>query len=256
MTRRAALLALLCLLACIPAAAAGNAVDLHVVYLERPPYYWTEKGQPRGFLLGLTRQILERAGVAASFEQHPPNRIMEEIRNNRSQVCSIGWFKTTERESFALFSLPIYRDRPLVLLTTEETAPQIRRHRTLRDVFADTSLIMAQVASFSYGEAVDALLKEVNVRSLTVSSSQKVLPKLILQGRASYMLVAPEEIPTLLRLAEVDSDRFISLDMEGIPAGNLRHLIFSRSVPESTVALINSAIADLTDQNALRNPKP
>ncbi|GAB6112074.1 substrate-binding periplasmic protein [Desulfomicrobium salsuginis] len=258
MTRRRALLVLFVLLGSLLAtpAAAANATDLHVVYLERPPYYWTENGQPRGFLLGLTRQILDRAGIPASFSQHPPNRIMEELRTDSGPTCSIGWFKTPERETFATFSLPIYRDQPLVLLTTTDKAHLFSRHTTLRDVLADRSLIMAQVASFSYGEAVDRMQKEILVRSLTVSSSQKVLPKLILQGRAAYMLVAPEEVPTLLRLAEVDAGRFTTLTMQDIPAGNLRYLIFTKSVPDSTLQRINAAIADLTDQDALGAPKP
>lgn len=258
MTRRTPLFALLCLLACLPATAfaAGNATALQVVYLERPPYYWTENGQMRGFLLGLTRQILDRAGIPATFEQHPPNRIMDEIRNDQAPICSIGWFKTSEREAFARFSLPIYRDQPPVLLTTTDKAHLFSRHKTLRDVFTDPTLVMAQVASFSYGEAVDRMQKEILVRNLTVSSSQKVLPKLILQGRASYMLVAPEEVPTLLRMAEVEAGRFTTLTMQDIPAGNLRYLIFGKSVPESTLQRINDAIADLTDQGALLNPKP
>lgn len=258
MTKRTALLFLFALLGSLlpTTVAADNATDLHVVYLERPPYYWTENGQPRGFLLALTRQILDRAGIQASFSQHPPNRIMEEIRSDQEPTCSIGWFKTPEREAFARFSLPIYRDRPLVLLTTADKAHLFSRHKTLRSVFADNALVMAQVASFSYGDAVDRMQKEVLVRSLTVSSSQKVLPKLILQGRASYMLAAPEEVPTLLRLAEVDADRFAVLTMEDIPAGNLRHLICSESVPASARERIDAAIAELTDQGALLNPKP
>ena len=142
----------------------------------------------------------------------------------------------------------------MVILSTVDTAAHISRHRTLRDVFADTSLIMAQVASFSYGEAIDRLQKEMLGRNLTVSSSQKVLPRLILQGRASYMLVAPEEIPTLLESAGVDPERFASVDMEDIPAGNLRYLMFSKSVPEAVLGRVNTAISALTDQNALLNP--
>ena len=258
MTWRTALLALFALLGSLlpTTVAAGNSTELHVVYLERPPYYWTENGQPRGFLLGLTRQILDRAGIPASFSQHPPNRIMEEIRSDRERICSIGWFKTPERETFARFSLPIYRDQSPVLLTTTDKAHLFSRYKTLRSVFADPALVMAQVASFSYGETIDRLQKEILVRSLTVSSSQKVLPKLILQGRASYMIVAPEEVPTLLRLAEVDADRFTVLTMEDIPAGNLRYLIFSKAVPETDRERIDAAIADLTDQGALLNPKP
>lgn len=240
--------------ACAAGALAAEGPDLHVVYLERPPYYWTDNGRPKGFLLDLTRRVFDRAGVSAVYASHPSSRILEELRDNRLALCSIGWFRTSEREAFATFSLPIYRDRPMVILTTVDTAARIRRHGSLRDVFADSDLIMAQVAGFSYGEAIDRLQREMLVRNLTVSSSQKVLPRLILQGRAGYMLVAPEEVPVLLESAGVDPGRFASLTMEDIPVGNLRHLMFSRSVPDDVLGRINAAIADLTDQDALLNP--
>ena len=255
MTRILILGAILLAVLRVGPAQAGEA-DLHVVYLERPPYYWTDNGTPRGFLLELTQRIFALAGVSADYTPHPPNRILDEVRNDSLHICSIGWFRTPERETFASFSLPIYRDRPMVLLTTVENAERVSRHRTLREVFSDSSLIMAQMASFSYGEAIDRLQRETLVRNLTVTTSQKVLPRLILQGRASYMLVAPEEISVLLRSAEVDPARFASVSVEDIPAGNLRYLMFSRSVSGSIRDRINSAIGVLTDQNALLNPQP
>lgn len=227
---------------------------LQVVYLERPPYYFTDKGQPRGFLLTLTRKILDRAGVAATFAQQPPNRILEELRGNQQPLCSIGWFRTAEREGYVNFSLPIYRDLPMVLLTTVDKRDAVGRHRRLQDVFGDTSLVMAQVASFSYGQTIDRMLTEIIVRNLTVSSTQKVLPRLILEGRASYMLVAPEEVDMLLRSSGVPADRFVTLELEGVPSGNLRYLIFSKVVPADTLERVNAAISALTDQDALLNP--
>jgi len=235
-------------------AGAQEPTSLTVTYLERPPYYWTENGQARGFLLDLTRRILDQAGVPATYVPLPPNRILDDLRHNQAPSCSIGWFKNPERESYANFSLPIYRDKPLVLLTTKGQAELFHAYRTLKDVFRDPSLIMAQVASFSYGEMVDRLQKEILVRNLTVSTSQSVLPQLIAQGRASYMLVAPEEIPTLLRSARLDPDLFIELPMEDIPAGNLRYLICSKNVPQSDLARINAAITALTNQNSLCAP--
>jgi polar amino acid transport system substrate-binding protein len=243
------------LLLCLDAAQglASNA-DLQVVYLERPPYYFTDKGQPRGFLFSLTRKILDRAGVTATYAQQPPNRILAELRSDQQPICSIGWFKTTEREGFANFSLPIYRDMPMVLLTTVDKRDAVGRHRTLQDVFSDTSLVMAQVASFSYGQTIDRMLAEIIVRNLTVSSTQKVLPRLILEGRASYMIVAPEEVDMLLRSAGVPADRFVTLELQDVPPGNLRYLIFSKGVPADTLQRVNAAISALTDQDALLNP--
>ncbi len=248
------------LLTLLGASAAGatepGPLDLKVVYLERPPYYWTENGQPRGFLLELTQKIFERAGITASYMPVPPNRILAELRENKFPACSIGWFKNPERESYAQFSLPIYRDRPLVLLTTKDRAGNFRRHDRLEDVFRDPTLVLAQVDSFSLGETVDRLQKQILVRNLTVSSSQSVLPRLILEGRASYMLVAPEEVPTLLRSANVDPEHFTTLTMADIPTGNLRHLIFSAAVPMEALDRINAAIRVLTDQDALLAQDP
>lgn len=229
---------------------------LKVAYLERPPYYWTDNGQPAGFLLLLTRKIFDLAGISAAFTPAPPNRILSDLRADRLPLCSIGWFKNPERESYAKFSLPIYRDRPLVILTSRDRAASFRQHDRLQDVFADPFLVLARVASFSYGETVDRLLERVPARNLTVSTAQSVLPRLILEGRVSYMLVAPEEVPTLLRSAGVDPEKFVQLTMRDIPAGNLRHLIFSARVSDETLRKVNAAIKVLTDQDALLSPEP
>jgi polar amino acid transport system substrate-binding protein len=229
---------------------------LHVAYLERPPYYWTDGEEPKGFLLQLTRRILERAGVPATFAPLPPNRILDELRQNTASWCSIGWFKTTERETFATFSLPIYRDKPLVVLTLKANRQRFAGYRTVSRLFDDLDLVMAQVASFSYGEALDGLRNKALGPTMMVSTSQSVLPRLIAQGRASYMLVAPEEIPTLLASAGVDAELFTTLPMDDIPDGNLRYLMFSKGVPEAVLTRINAAIAELTDQNALLPDQP
>lgn len=229
----------------------AHALELQVIYLERPPYYWTKDALPTGFLLDLTQKFFQRAGVTASFEALPPKRIIEELRANDIALCSIGWFKNPERETFATFSLPIYRDKRLVLLTTKAKANLFTDHRTLQDVFLDRSLVLAQMASFSYGETVDKLMNEALVRNLTISTTQSVLPRLIFQNRADYMLLAPEEVTTLLNSAGLNPDDFVQLNMDGIPAGNLRYLMFSRKVPLEIVTQINIAIEALTNQSAL-----
>jgi polar amino acid transport system substrate-binding protein len=227
---------------------------LKVAYLERPPYYWTNGEEPNGFLLQLTRQILDRAEVPATFAALPPNRILDELRQNTSPFCSIGWFKTSERETFATFSLPIYRDKPLVVLTLKTSLHRFSTYRTVRQLFGDLDLIMAQMASFSYGEALDRLRNQSLGPTMTISTSQSVLPRLIAQGRASYMLVAPEEIPTLLDSAGVNADLFATLPMDDVPVGNLRHLMFSKNVPETVLNRINAGIAELTNQDSLVGP--
>ena len=204
---------------------------MKVAYLERPPYYWTQDEQPKGFLLELTQRVFRLAGIDAVYMPVPPNRIIAELRENASPVC--------------------YRDRPLVILTTKDQAERIRQYDRLEDVFRDTSLVLATMASFSFGEEIDRLQRLILPRVLTISTTQSVLPRLISQGRATYMLVAPEEVPNLLGSANVDPDLFVELTMRDIPPGNLCHLIFNAGVPKDIVDRVNTAIRGLTDQDAL-----
>ena len=103
--------------------------DIKVAYLERPPYYWTDNGHPRGFLLELTQRIFNLAGIKATYAPAPPNRIIADLRENREPICSIGWFRNPERESYSRFSLPIYRDRPLVILTNQGPGRKLQAAR-------------------------------------------------------------------------------------------------------------------------------
>lgn len=245
------LLALL-LLFCRPEPA--QATDLTVAYLERPPYYCTHNGRPAGFLLHLTQDILQRAGLSATFIPVPPNRILASLQANDHPLCTVGWFRTPERETYAAFSLPIYRDKPIVVLTSTVLAPDLGRYTRLIDLFADPRQTMAQVSSFSHGQAVDRLLSRHAVRTMTVPSGQQILPRLIAEGRATFMLIAPEEVETLLQASGLDPALFTTLPMDDAPLGNLRHLMFNKGIDPRILDRVNAAIAGLTDQTALSSP--
>lgn len=242
---------LLALLIILTWPCSGRAEDLTVVYLERPPYYFTENDQPEGFLLSLTQDILDSAQISATFTPMPPNRILATLQADNQPTCTVGWFRTPEREDFALFSRPIYRDKPIVVLTTTTLAPDLRQHSSLTDLFSDFRQTMAQVSSFSHGRIVDDLIQQHAVRTIVVASGQKTLPRLIAEGRATYMLIAPEEVETLLLISGLDPTLFTTLTMTDAPQGNLRYLMFNKSIPMELLDKINAAIAEHTDQAAI-----
>ena len=49
----------------------------------------------------------DRAKIAYKLEEASPARQIKDLKDNEKQVCSIGWYKTAEREHFAKFTLPI-----------------------------------------------------------------------------------------------------------------------------------------------------
>ena len=223
--------------------AAGNV--LTVSYLERPPYYKTVDGYATGILIDLTRQILEDAGVKAVYLPLPPKRIFREIQNPGSMHCSVGWFKSTEREEFAKFSLPIYQNKPLVALTLKKNGEKFKKFGLLEDLFADKSLTLGTVSAFSYGIRVDEMIKKDPPVIFEVKEKQAQLIKMIAAGRISYMLISPEEIEMMIQSADLNPNDFISLPFSDIPKGNKRYLMFSKSVPDEIIDSINHSIKKL-----------
>ncbi len=222
-----------------------SAQTLTVLYFKRPPYYDTIKNRADGFLVELTRQIFQKANIKPIFKEIPPSRIMRTIKTPNKKVCSIGWFKNKERQGFAKFSLPIYQNKPLVVLTTRSLQHLFERHRTIKDIFSDRLLILAKIDSFSYGAIMDEWINNYAPNIHEISSNQSLLPRLIINNRASYMLVAPEEISMMLQNAKLDEKKFISLSKPDIPPGNKRYIIFSKNVEDHLIERINQSIQAL-----------
>ncbi|MCF6179958.1 MAG: transporter substrate-binding domain-containing protein [Geopsychrobacter sp.] len=240
------ILATICLLL-LPQTVLADSLILS--YFERPPYYYTDKGHAAGFLMELTADILRESGVVAEIKALPPNRILMEIKRPGSSHCSVGWFKKPEREEYAKFSLPIYQNKPIVILTTKKQRQRFADYSTLHEVFSDRTLIMATMSAFSYGDVIDQLLTDLRPQTHEISSEQSILPKLLLKGRVAYMLTAPEEIGMLVRSAGLNLSDFVSLPMSDIPAGNKRYLMCSKGVGDDIIDRLNRSIRILVDQD-------
>ncbi|MCK5117885.1 MAG: transporter substrate-binding domain-containing protein [Candidatus Aegiribacteria sp.] len=226
----------------------SSSTPLTVSYFERPPYYFTKQDRAAGFLIELSRKIFQDAGIEVVFISLPPARIIKAIKNADNPHCSIGWFKKPEREKFAKFSLPIYQNQPVVLLTSKKFKELFLPYKTLQQVFSDKTLIMGKMSSFSYGSYVDDLLTRIAPSSQTITKCQSILIKLIDKGRISYMLAAPEEIPTLITSADLKHADFHTHNLTDIPHGNIRYLIFSQAVQDEVIGRINLSIRKIIPQ--------
>lgn len=235
------------LLICGSATVFSAAADpLTISYFERQPYYFTtEDGRADGLLVERTRAILEQAGVEARFVALTPYRILYVLQHAIVPHCSIGWFKNPERELFAKFSAPIYRNRALVLLTAVEQKSRFVAVKTLREVFSDGQMSMARMAEFSYGHFVDQLLVEENPKSLYLSGEHSDLLLAVMKQKASYMLVSPVEIEILARSNNLSPDDIATVELQDIPEGNFRYLMCNQAVTDETLQSINRAIEKL-----------
>lgn len=231
-------------------APAWAAESLLVTYIDKPPYYYTDaQGVPRGFLVERVRQIMARADIEMHLESRPPSRAVQELRTGSPSTCSIGWFRTTERDEFARFTRPIYHDRPLLAVVQQEHAAGFSAHGGLSAILARPGIRIGAVAGYSYGDAVDRMLSPLAERIDRAPSPASNLAKLAV-GRFDVALFNSEELDHLLSLSPEMARRIVRIELSDVPPGKPRHLMCARQVPTAVIERIDHAI------NLLRFDRP
>ena len=224
------------------AADGGEPYHLTVEYLEFPPYYYTNSAmQPDGFLLKLADAAFAEAGVHPDYESQSAKLILSHMHSDLP-VCSIGWFKTPERETFARFSRKIYQNRPVEVVFLEKNASLFEKHETLASLVRDRSLTLGKAKNYSQGKVADEIIAEGAPRTTLVNGSYADLFRLLAAGEFSYFIVASEYIDYQIRRNHLNVDLFVHKKMADIPEGNIRYLMYSQGVPESVIRRIDKAL--------------
>lgn len=222
---------------------APAAEPLVVTYPEKPPYYYTEAGVARGQLLELATRIFATAGIPAVFAARPAPRALGEVAESGANVCSLGWFKSVEREKFARFSRPIYRDRPIRLLVRADRRKDFENLASLEQVLVAPQFRIGVVAGFSYGMAPDALLQRAGGRVTARVSRVEQLFGMVGHGRIDLAPVNEMEFSHFTRSPQPSA--LALLAFADAPPGNLRYLMCGRGVPATTMERIDAAILEL-----------
>lgn len=215
---------------------------LTVYYFERPPYYFTHAGHPTGFLMDRAVGLFALAGIEARYESIPSKRIMHRLRSDERPCCSVGWFRTPERETFLGYTNPIHRDKEMVALFSSAKSKEMYRHSGVVSLLLDGDLVLGVVDGFSYGQVVDSLIRQVRPRIVRVVATQDQMVDMVAGGRFDYMFVAPEEADLLLSEASPELGLLLLRILAGVPEGNTRHIVCSRSVPLEVIDRLNHAI--------------
>lgn len=221
---------------------AARAEDLVVYFHERPPYSWRDaSGEMHGLVAEPTEQALLAAKIAFKWEQLPSARQAEIIKGNGLAACGIGWFKRPERELFAAFSAPIYRDDRMVVIARRGDE-RFDGEPSLPSLFARRDIALLTKVGYSYGGYVDGQIKRLAPVFQETSTDNLHMLDMIALGRADYMLMSREEADYLLAgrsttLGPLSAYRFMDA-----PAGEARYLMCSPRVPQSLLDRFNAAL--------------
>jgi polar amino acid transport system substrate-binding protein len=223
-------------------AALAGEPDFVVLYRDKPPYFYTQDGQPKGFLLERTIEIFKRAGLQAKFEEAPVKRITMLIQSSPTPVCSPGWYKLPDREEYARFSQEIHEDKPHLVLAGAHAAEKMRAAKSLRGVLENPQLKVGKVSGVSYGADLDAMMAGAAQVPMDSTVSPLGMAKMIKAGRADYMFIDEEDYKYLNVQGDVDAQGMVPIRFNDMPAGLKRYIMCSKSVSLQSMAQLDRAI--------------
>lgn len=205
---------------------------------ERPPYVVNEAdGTLSGLVATPTAQAFKVAGIPTQWVKMPPARVISDFRDNSVKACSPGYFKNSDRETWAKFTKPIYRDSPQALLVHKSFELPTRK---LHELLMRQDLALLVKAGFSYGIEIDKLIERYQPNSAKVTVDVAQMLRMIAARRADYMFIADEESATLISQAREKDVKVMHLD--DAPQGELRYIMCTKQVPDEFIRRLNEAI--------------
>jgi polar amino acid transport system substrate-binding protein len=224
-------------------ASAENHVS--ILYINYPPYYVNEGDEPKGVLISKVKNLMEKAEFKADFSCYPSKRILDAIRHGE-KVASIGWFKTKERESYARFSLPIYTNKAVGVFALDEVGKKLSVFSSLKSIMESRQFKLGLISGHSEGKYIDELVTLHPAQVSMVNGCQVQLLKMLKARRFDFILLPPEEVDTLTKEARFDK-KYVLLEMDDIPEGNKRYIIYSKSIPQELIDKVNDAILESSE---------
>ena len=212
-----------------------------VMYHERPPYYVTGPLGIYGLCVDPVKKAFSAAGIGVDWIKVPAARQMEMLRTNSPGICALGWFKTPEREKFAVYSHAIYQDTSMVALARADN-PHLVSGRPLARTLENREVTFLRKDGYSYGRYIDdMILKYAPPQEITTAENIGML-KILHHGLADYFFISEEEAVELIRTSGLLAETFQFIRFPDVPEGNKRYLLFSRSTDKDIIDRVDAAI--------------
>lgn len=230
------------LLACLSgAAAAAPPIELQIVH--RPPYLVVQPDGMDGISVRPAAAAFKRAGIEVIWKEVPALRQLQRLKSNQERLCSVGWYKTREREQFAKFTSAVSQDTPWAGFANLQARPAGKL--TVHSLLADSELTVLMKAGFVYGDYLDREIAGMRAQRKETHADMPQVLKMIEVGRAQITFAPIEEIQYYLKNFALHSGESQIITFSEMPAGYKRHLMCSKLVEDEVIAKFNAALASL-----------
>jgi uncharacterized protein (TIGR02285 family) len=215
-----------------------------VLYHERPPYYITGPLGVYGLCVDPVKKAFSAAGISVDWFKVPAARQMEMLRSNAPDICAIGWFKTPEREKFAVYSHAIYQDTSMVALVRADNHDLVSG-RPLARTLENRNVTFLRKQGYSYGRYIDDMILKYAPRQEITTAENIGMLKILHDGLADYFFISEEEAVELIHTSGLLAETFQFIRFPDVPEGNNRYLLFSRSTDRRIIDRVDEAVVQV-----------
>lgn len=218
------------------AAAVTPTISLH--YNPRVPYEYEQDGHLSGVLVGPVTEAFRAAGVPFRWVSTPALRQFAVIQANSGHDCSVGRYKTSDREAYAQFSVPFYRNRSDVALSRRDQK-KMAEFTSLEKLVQDPDLRFLVKEGYSYGSVIQEWIKVRSKPPRGTTGENVSMLREVFFGQADFFLLSEEEAEALIAHVDLPKEQLQIHHFADAPAGGLRYLMCSRKVPADVLQKIN-----------------
>ena len=220
-------------------ALAAPVLKLQIV--QRPPYLMvTRAGEVSGIAVAPTVAAFRSAGIPVEWEEVPALRQLLRLKLNEERVCSVGWYKTSEREKFAKFSNAVSQDSPWAGVANIKFEPP--KDATVSAILANPGTTVLLKSGYVYGNFLDGQIAAMKARRESTSVDMPLLFKMVAYGRAQITFAPIEEIQYYLDTRQIDAADIRIITFSEMPMGYKRYLMCSKLVEDDLIGRFNAAL--------------
>jgi uncharacterized protein (TIGR02285 family) len=227
------------LIACSEAQSAQTAMV--VQYSERPPFMMLNStGVMTGTVGDLAARAFQKAGISVTWEVSSPKRQLAVLQENATPVCSIGWYKTAERERYAKYTKAVSQDSTTVALANADFhAPD---NGKIGDLLSDPNISVLVKDAVVYGAYLDSQLEKMKARRVTSIEEYGPMIRLVRLGRVHLTFIPLEEVNYYIEKMGYTRSDFNIIHFSDMPPGERRYILCSKKVDDAIIEKLNAQI--------------
>ncbi len=222
-------------------AAWADEMTIPLQYSERPPYITRAPDGSVGGISALSAmRAFRAAGIPYELRFMSTKHQIINLQANEEPLCSIAWYKTPEREAFAKFTRPISQDTPTIALANINF--QAPPNPTVETLLANPGTRVLLKQSVVYGAYVESKLGGAKAQVTRTYNEYQTIVKAIRNGRADLTFATQEEADYYAKHLGYPIGAFQVIRLTDVPAGEYRHILCSRKVPDAIISRLNAAL--------------